>query len=80
MSIDVEVLSEVYVILKQYIPAKDRQEAADNLLSVMVDMLGDQELKEFSSTDAALKRAFKQYAEDADTDEFGDDDDSDRYE
>ena len=65
MSIDVEVLSEVYTILKQYIPAKDRQEAADNLLSVMVDMLGDQELKEFSGTDSILKRAFKQYADDA---------------
>jgi len=73
MSIDVDVLSEVYTILKQYIPVKDRQEAADNLLSVMVDMLGDQELKEFSATDASLKRAFKQYAEDEDLDEFDDD-------
>lgn len=69
MSIEVDVLSEVYTILKQYIPTKDRQEAADNLLSVMVDMLGDQELKEFSATDAALKRAFKQYAEDSEDDE-----------
>jgi len=76
MSIDVEVLSEVYTILKQYIPAKDRQEAADNLLSVMVDMLGDQELKEFGSTDAVLKRAFRQYAED-DLDEDQDNDNSD---
>jgi uncharacterized protein YqeY len=74
MSIDVEVLSEVYTILKQYIPAKDRQEAADNLLSVMVDMLGDQELKEFSATDAALKRAFKQYADDEEDDDLGEDD------
>jgi hypothetical protein len=41
----------------------------------MVDMLGDQELKEFSATDAALKRAFKQYAEDDDADEFDDSDD-----
>lgn len=69
MSMEVDVLSEVYTILKQYIPAKDRQEAADNLLSVMVDMLGDQDLAEFSATDAALKRAFKQYAEDAEDDE-----------
>lgn len=76
MSIEVDVLSEVYTILKQYIPAKDRQEAADNLLSVMVDMLGDQELKEFSATDAALKRAFKQYAED----EEDSDDENDDYE
>lgn len=61
MTIDVEVLSELYTIMKQYIPAKDRQEAADNLMSVMVDMLGDKELKEFGTTDATLKRALKEY-------------------
>jgi uncharacterized protein YqeY len=75
MSIDVDVLSEVYNILKQYIPAKDRQEAADNLLSVMVDMLGDQELSEFGATDAALKRAMKQYA--ADIEEHDEDSEDD---
>jgi len=64
MSIDVEVLSEVYTILKQYIPSKDRQEAADNLMSIMVDMLGDQELREFGAADSALKRALKEYAAD----------------
>ena len=70
MTIDVEVLSETYSILKQYIPQKDRQEAADNLMSVMVDMLSDQELKEFSATDSALVRAFKEYSVDDDnTDE-----------
>lgn len=61
MSIDVEVLSEAYTILKQYIPQKDRQEAADNLMSVMVDMLSDQELKELGATDAPLSRALKEY-------------------
>lgn len=71
MSIEVDVLSEVYVILKQYIPQKDRQEAADNLMSVMVDMLNDQELKELGGTDAALGRALKEYA--------GDGEDEDDY-
>ena len=52
MNIDVEVLSELYTILKQYIPQKDRQEAADNLMRVMVDMLGDHELREFGGTDS----------------------------
>ena len=66
MNIDVEVLSELYTIMKQYVPAKDRQECADNLMSVMVDMLGDQELKEFSGTDATLKRALKEYSTDED--------------
>lgn len=64
MSIEVEVLSEMYTILKQYIPGKDRQEAADNLMSVMVDMLGDVDLQEFGATDATLKRALKEYAAD----------------
>lgn len=73
MSIDVEVLSELYTILKQYIPQKDRQEAADNLMSVMVDMLGDAELKEFGTTDAVLKRALKEYVADED-DEDADED------
>jgi hypothetical protein len=64
MNIDVEVLSELYTIMKQYVPEKDRQECADNLMSVMVDMLGDQELKEFGTTDAVLKRALKEYTAD----------------
>lgn len=72
MTIDVEVLSELYTIMKQYIPQKDRQECADNLMSVMVDMLGDVELKEFGTTDATLKRAMKEYTveeEESDEDE-----------
>lgn len=74
MSMDVEVLIEAYTILKQYIPQKDRQEAADNLMSVMVDMLGDQELKEFGGTDSTLKRALKEYSSD---EEEVDDEDGD---
>jgi len=66
MSIEVDVLSEVYTILKQYIPQKDRQEAADNLMSVMVDCLSDEEIVEFSGTDAVLKRSYKEYANDDD--------------
>jgi hypothetical protein len=69
MTIDVEVLSELYTIMKQYIPQKDRQEAADNLMSVMVDMLGDIELKEFGSTDAILKKALKEYTVEEDEEE-----------
>lgn len=68
MSIEVDVLSETYTILKQYIPQKDRQEAADSLMSVMVDLLSDDELKELSGTDSNLSRAFKEYAGDVDED------------
>ena len=69
MTIDAEVLSELYTIMKQYVPAKDRQECADNLMSVMVDMLGDQELKEFGTTDSTLKKALKEYTDDDEQDD-----------
>ena len=62
MSIDVEVLAEAYTILKQYIPQKDQQEAADNLMSVMIDVLNDLDLKELSGTDSKLGKAYKEYA------------------
>jgi len=68
MSIDVEVLIETYTILKSYIPQKDRQEAADNLMSVMVDMLNDIELKEFGAVDAPLSRALKEYVSEEEMD------------
>lgn len=61
MSIEIDVLGEAYTILKQYIPQKDRQEAADNLMSVMVDHLNDIDIREFGGTDGALKRALKEY-------------------
>ena len=73
MTIDVEVLSELYSIMKQYVPQKDRQECADNLMSVMVDMLGDKELKEFGTTDATLKRALKEYVSE-DEEDYDDED------
>ena len=69
--IDVETLTEAYTILKQYIPSKDRQEAADNLMSSMVDFLNDNELKVLGAVDSSLTRAFKEYSiEDEDYDEY----------
>jgi uncharacterized protein YqeY len=70
---DVEVLIEAYTILKQYIPQKDRQEAVDNLMSVMVDMLSDEELNNFGGTDSVTKRALKEYSND-DEDDIDEDD------
>jgi hypothetical protein len=69
MTIDIEVLNECYGILKQYIPQKDRQEAADNLMSVMTDMLNDVELAEFGAVDSFLNRALKEYDIGIDDDE-----------
>lgn len=73
MSIEVEVLNEVYSILKQYIPAKDRQEAADNVMSVLVDMLSDEELQDFGGSDSTLSKALKEYAADDEEDYYDED-------
>lgn len=66
MSLDIEVLIESYTILKEYIPAKERQAAADNLVSTLVDALSDKELREFGGTDSYTKRALEEYLDDED--------------
>ena len=69
MSIDIDLLSEVYSTLKQYVPVKDRQEASDHLMSILVDSLGDGELKDFSGFDSYTKRSFEEYVGESDSDE-----------
>jgi hypothetical protein len=66
MSIDIEVLIETYITMKEYVPAKERQAAADNLVSMLVDNLSDKELREFGSTDSYTKRALEEYLDDED--------------
>ncbi len=61
MSIDVEVLIESYTILKEYIPAKERQAASDNLVSMLADALSEKELREFGGTDGYTKRSIEEY-------------------
>ena len=78
MSIEVDVLVETYQTLKQYITQKDRQEASDNLMSILVDLLGDKELKEFSGVDSYTKRSYDEYA--GGFEENSDDDEYDEYE
>jgi hypothetical protein len=64
MSIDVEVLIETYITLKEYIPAKERQAAVDNLVSMLVDTLSDKELRDFGGADSYTKRALEEYLDD----------------
>lgn len=74
MNIEVETLIETYSTLKQYIGPKDRQEASDNLMSILVDMLSDKDLEEFSGTDQYTKRSYKEYA--AEFEDYDDEADS----
>lgn len=64
MSIEIDALAEIYSTLKQHIPQKDRLEAAENLLGVLVDMLSDDELAEIVGSCAHLTKAYKEYASD----------------
>lgn len=68
MTIELDTLIEAYTVLKEYIPAKERQGAADTLMSVMVDVLSDPDLKEFASVDSYLKRSYEEYNQDLDED------------
>lgn len=79
MSLDIEILSEAYSILKEYIPSKDRQAAADNLLSMMGDLLTERELKEFGGTDSYTKRSVEEYVNYSIDDDLYDDDYDDSY-
>jgi hypothetical protein len=64
--IELDTLSEMYLIMKEYINARDRQAAADQLLSTLVDLsLGEQDLKEFCATDKYLKQSYEDYFQDA---------------
>ena len=49
MTIDVDILIETYLSLREYIPAKDRQEASDHIMSFLADSLGDKELTDLYS-------------------------------
>lgn len=67
--IDIDVLTESYLILKEYVPARDRPAAADHLVSSLVDMsIDERDLKKFAAVDAYLTRALEDYIEDEDED------------
>ena len=70
MTIDLETLIGAYSTLKEYIPVKDRQAAADNIMSELVEVLNEQDLKEFAGIDSYTKNAYKEYASDSDHDSF----------
>ena len=70
MSIEIDTLIETYTILKEYIPAKERQAAADNLVRMLVDTLSDKEIREFGGIDGYTKRSLEEYIGDDDEDEI----------
>ncbi|NBW57703.1 hypothetical protein EBR43_07960 [bacterium] len=69
MTIEIDTLVETYMTLKEYIPSKERQGAADTLMSLMVDVLSDIDIKEFAAADSYLRRSFEEYKTEIDDDE-----------
>jgi len=65
MSVELDVLTETYLIMKEYVPSKDRQTAADQLVGNLVDMgIPDPEFEKFCATDSYLKNAAEDYLDD----------------
>jgi len=81
MSIELDALGEVWLTCKEYINPKDRQAAADHVISVVADHnIVETDLKAFGGTDSYLKRAVEEYlGEEVDADEEEDLDGSDDY-
>jgi hypothetical protein len=52
---DVEVVIDTYKILKEYIPAKDRQLASDHFVEDMQEILDEQDLFKLGGVDKYLK-------------------------
>ena len=62
MSVDVEILSEMWLTVKEYVSQKDRQAVADHVINVVADhSITEADLKKFGGTDAYLRRAVEEY-------------------
>lgn len=78
-----DLISVVWDELKRYINTVDRQDAADNLVSILIDNDIDPEnIKDAFKGDSEVKKALLSYIntddeEEIDDDEYIDDDDSD---
>lgn len=81
MSLEVDILSEMWLTTKEYISPKDRQAVADHILSVVADHnITERDLKTFGATDSYLKRALEEYlGEDAERVDYDESDGDDDY-
>jgi hypothetical protein len=62
MSLEVDILGEMWLTCKEYINPKDKQAAADHIISVVADhSITESDLRAFGGTDSYLKRAVEEY-------------------
>lgn len=56
------LLAEIWSVVKQYIPAREMQSAADQMVSLMLEQnLSSEDLTEFLESDPSLRRAAEEY-------------------
>jgi hypothetical protein len=80
MSVEVDVLSEMWLTVKEYIAAKDRQAVADHIVNVVADhSITERDLKAFGGADSYIKRAVVEYLGEEESEEPTLDDDGDEY-
>jgi hypothetical protein len=73
----VELANEVWQELKRYVNTVDRADAAESLVSVLIDNdISAEEIKSAFKSDSEVKQALKQYLDDhvADDDDYEEDD------
>ena len=69
---DTEYLVAMWQTVKEYIPAKDRQSAADHVINELVEMgINDEDLEDLA-VDKAMLNAVKEHVEVKDKDEEDD--------
>lgn len=67
---DIESVREIWSVLKEYIPVKEKQEAADHLIPLLVDMdFPDSDFQSLVKSDRHLEEAAQEYLEDDEDDE-----------
>lgn len=67
---DIESVREIWSVLKEYIPAKEKQEAADHLIPLLVDMdFPDSDFQSLVKSDRHLEEAAQEYLEEDEDDE-----------
>jgi hypothetical protein len=77
----VELVKEVWSELKRHVNSVDRAEAAETLVSVMVDNDIDiDDIREVFKNDSDVKRAVTSYIKDHDMDDEDEDEDEDDWE
>jgi hypothetical protein len=74
----VELSKEIWDELKRYVNTVDRADAAETLVSVLIDNdIGADEIKETFKSDSEVKKALAHYLKDHEEDEDEDEDDYD---